>query len=40
MKTEGWRTLPKCPATQQGLTTLNGELISVGGVNSRGGATG
>lgn len=26
-----WRTLPKCPASQQGLATLNGEIISIGG---------
>ena len=31
-----WTTLPQCPATEQGLTTLNGELISAGGKNSQG----
>ena len=31
-----WTTLPQCPAMCQGLTTLNGELISVGGKNSQG----
>ena len=32
---DAWTTLPQCPATEQGLTTLNGELISVGGKNSQ-----
>jgi N-acetylneuraminic acid mutarotase len=30
-----WTTLPRCPAFHQGLTTLNGELISIGGVHLR-----
>lgn len=30
-----WTTLPQCPAFHQGLASLNGELISVGGVQSR-----
>ena len=31
-----WTTLPQCPAFHQGLTTLNGELVSVGGMDSQG----
>ena len=34
-----WTTLPQCPAIHQGLATLNGELISVGGMNSQGSVT-
>ena len=30
-----WTTLPQCPASHQGLTTLNGELVSVGGMVSQ-----
>ena len=30
-----WTTLPQCPASHQGLTTLNGELVSVGGTHSQ-----
>jgi hypothetical protein len=31
-----WNTLPQCPVLHQGLATLNGELISVGGKNPKG----
>ena len=31
-----WTTLARCPAIQQGLTTLNGELVSVGGITVHG----
>ena len=30
-----WTTLPQCLAVRQGLATLNGELTSVGGINSQ-----
>jgi hypothetical protein len=33
---DSWTTLPDCPAFHQGLATLNGELLSVGGISSDG----